>query len=835
MSGPWDAYTQPEEPVASAVLRPRALFASPGTIVGLRAGSTTFDGVTRTLSVWLYGDPPAALVDHTLWSFAGTPRVEVAADGTIAPAGIDPDGNPVPAHVDLVITTTSGALPNRAPYRLGVDPAGLAGHGLDVDPLRAFLPVRLRPECGDAPDCVTVPAPLPPLTPPDYDTLARDYTGLRAMLMERLGALDPGSDDSPADVTVTLIELMAHLGDLLSYRQDRVATESWLPTARRRAAVTRHARLVDFAVPPAISASTTVQVLVARTSNAATDKTFTVQPGDTATDAAGNPDLDAQAASFTLENTGNVTARASHAEIALYDWTEADARLEVGATSAVLVRPKPGQGTALSTWLPVGSLLGFEVVDPGPAGAQANWARRVTAWPPTTSPSAPIRQPLASHPAQVVTVTHVVAITDPLSPGLPLVRVFWDESEALTREVPVSISTAGGSPQVGVARLSLIGAHHGLCVDGPAGVRPFDPLTSGTPDPDQTEVTDYWLTRAGTAGLSCAPGGRPWQLDVTLKLPSTVHVSATRVTSLLRAPSDGFAVVVDHDDDDPPRLRFATGVLGQAPPIQTTVTARYQIGSGPAGLIAPNTLTRLVRSTASPTQPCNWHDAGVKVAARNLTPGTGGMPAMPLDDVRRDAPQAYAAEPRRAVLVSDLPPFALQVPGVARAAARASWSGSWPVGLVAVESVTDVDDPGLDAAVADVMDAVRMAGTEVVAVPATPIGLFFALTVCVTPGTDTSVARLAILGTLRPGTPGAVFAPTTHPLGTSVYVSTVVAAVAALPGVDAVRVTEARRLSEPNGTLHSVLTMGPAEIAVCDDDSTTPDRGRIELTIEGGR
>jgi hypothetical protein len=48
-------------------------------------------------------------------------------------------------------------------------------------------------------------------------------------------------------------------------------------------------------------------------------------------------------------------------------------------------------------------------------------------------------------------------------------------------------------------------------------------------------------------------------------------------------------------------------------------------------------------------------------------------------------------------------------------------------------------------------------------------------------------------------------------------------------------VTQARRLSEPDGTLHNVLTMGPADIAVCDDDAKAPDRGRIELTIEGGR
>jgi len=29
--------------------------------------------------------------------------------------------------------------------------------------------------------------------------------------------------------------------------------------------------------------------------------------------------------------------------------------------------------------------------------------------------------------------------------------------------------------------------------------------------------------------------------------------------------------------------------------------------------------------------------------------------------------------------------------------------------------------------------------------------------------------------------------------------------------------------------------MAPDEIAVCDDDSSAPERGRIELTIEGGR
>lgn len=827
----YDAWTQPEQPTASAVLRPEALFAG-GSVIGLRAAGATATGLTRTVSVWLYDDPQTGLVAPALWALEGTPQVTVTAPGTVVAAGVDVDGNPVPAHLDLPVEAVGGGLPGQAPYRLGIDPVALAGIGLQVDPLRRYLPVRLRPECGDVPDCITVPDPAAPLTPPDYDTLARDYTSLRGMLMERLDALQPVHDSSPADLTVTLLELMAHLGDLLAYRQDRVATESWLGTARRRASVTRHARLVDFAVPPAASASTVVQVQVAHPDLTAADASFVVLDGDLATDAAGDPDREPDAAHFTVEQ--GTTVYASHGEIPLHDWGETDAVLPAGATSALLVRPPASDATALADWLPVGSLLGFEVVDPGPAGQQAAWATRLQNWPPDDGSEAQTRPPLASHPAQVVTVTHVVAMTDPLAPGLPLVRVFWSGQDALAAPVPVSIATDGGTPRVGVARLGVLRAHHGLPVDGPAAVAPYDPLTGDAPDPGVHDVGDYWLTRA-VAGLSSAPGGRPWQLDTRIALPSGVAVDATRVTSLLRAPSDGFTVVVDLDDAEPPRLRFATGALGVVPPAGSAVTVRYQVGAGPAGMVAAGTLTRLLRTTTPPGLPLLWLEAAAGVTARNLTPGSGGDPAMPLDVARRDAPQAYAAVPRRAVLVSDLPPFATAVAGVQRAAARRDWSGSWPVGVVAVETATDRADPEVQDAVDQVMEAVRMAGTEVVTLPATAVGLLIALTVCLTPATESALARLQILATLRPGQAGAVFSAEEQSLGTAVYTSRIIAAVAAVPGVDAVRVTEARRLSDPPGVNDTVLLMSPSEIAVCDDDAASPERGRIELTIEGGR
>ena len=378
-----DQYTLPEEPTATPVERPKALFTSP-EVIGLRAASARVDGAARLLDVWLYGDPPAALTDAARWTLLpalGMPAPSVIL-ATSVPAGTASDGTPLPSHLTL---TLDQVLPGRAVYQLRLDPAGL-----QVDPLRVFLPVRLRPECGDVGDCADAVSPPAPLTAPDYDTLARDYTALQAMLMDRLQFLDPTADTSAADVTVTLVELFAHLGDLLHYRLDRIATEAWLSTARRRASVVRHARAVDFAVQPAISAATTVQVVVAAA--AGSDPQATVQPGDTATDAAGTVTPDASC--FTVEAAGPQIVRSSHAEVALYDWMEDDAVLGAGATSAVLVRPLAAAGVAAQDWLPAGSLLGFEVVGVDDVARQRSWVAGLVPAPADVMP----RPPLASGP-----------------------------------------------------------------------------------------------------------------------------------------------------------------------------------------------------------------------------------------------------------------------------------------------------------------------------------------------------------------------------------------------------------------------------------------------------
>ena len=69
----------------------------------------------------------------------------------------------------------------------------------------------------------------------------------RQLILDRLALLIPEwRERNVPDVGIALVELMAYVGDHLSYYQDAVATEAYLDTARHRISVRRHARLVDY-------------------------------------------------------------------------------------------------------------------------------------------------------------------------------------------------------------------------------------------------------------------------------------------------------------------------------------------------------------------------------------------------------------------------------------------------------------------------------------------------------------------------------------------------------------------------------------------------------------
>ena len=88
-------------------------------------------------------------------------------------------------------------------------------------------------------------APARPTDGPPLDYLAKDYASFRQLIADRMaGTLPQWTETHPPDVGVAIAEMLAYVGDQLSYYQDAVATEAYLATARQRASIRRHVRLI---------------------------------------------------------------------------------------------------------------------------------------------------------------------------------------------------------------------------------------------------------------------------------------------------------------------------------------------------------------------------------------------------------------------------------------------------------------------------------------------------------------------------------------------------------------------------------------------------------------
>ena len=124
------------------------------------------------------------------------------------------------------------------------------GEEVRIDPRYACLAFSFKVGCPSDLDCkpraICPPERLPE---PEIDYLAKDYASFRRLILDRLALIMPDwRERHVPDIGIALVELLAYVGDQLSYYQDAVATEAYLDTARRRISVRRHARLVDYPV-----------------------------------------------------------------------------------------------------------------------------------------------------------------------------------------------------------------------------------------------------------------------------------------------------------------------------------------------------------------------------------------------------------------------------------------------------------------------------------------------------------------------------------------------------------------------------------------------------------
>ncbi|MFO0606342.1 MAG: putative baseplate assembly protein [Polyangiales bacterium] len=416
------------------------------------------------LVVYLLREAPEALRQPAVWRVEGGRRVRDLRVVAVARRR-DPEGFP-----SLLLTLDRAGDASPYTLRLVRDRDRDLRPPPGVDPRYDRATFTFKPDCPAQLDCAEPAAPCEraEAPAPALDYLARDYTSFRQLLLDRLSlALPAWRERHAPDVGVTLVELMAYVGDHLAYRQDVVATEAYLDTARLRTSVRRHARLVDYAMHDGVNARAWVAVCVD------TDVTWRLDAMTFYTrvpawpdlvDAAALPQTDAPYEVFRPVERGPVTLRAALGRIPFYTWDGDECCLPKGATRATLdlgLAPReegdPQRDPRQRLLLHPGDVLVFEEVV-GPSTGRAEHA-----------------DPAHRH---AVRLTRVEPVVDPLR-ALDLKtrepqwmhEVEWMPEDALPFPLCLSsLDPANGCapiPNVSVARGNVILVDHGRPVDQP--------------------------------------------------------------------------------------------------------------------------------------------------------------------------------------------------------------------------------------------------------------------------------------------------------------------------------------------------------------------------------
>ena len=385
----------------------------------------------------------------------GLDRSRVSVEGgeritkiEVLKAGRNPDD-------DQVLTVLVDKRGDFSPYNLGLingpdDPMVPGG----FDPVLSSVQFSFKAGCPSDIDCRPVtecPAPVPAALQINY--LSKDYAGFRQLMLDRMALLTPNwQERHPADLGIALVELLAYVGDQLSYKQDAIGTEAYLGTARSRISVRRHARLVDYHMHDGCNARVWLRVRLTG-SDALTLPANTVvftnlpgQPHRLSSDffRSQRATIDASTPVY-FQTLCDCELNPDSDQMEFYTWGDTRCCLPTGATRAALKGKHDG--------LKVGDVLILaENRDPGTGdSAAANPTRR-----------------------HAVRLTRVAFTTDEVYNNVDVTEITWADEDALPFPLCLSCISNKASdekyyPDVSVAWGNIVLADHGIAVEETLG------------------------------------------------------------------------------------------------------------------------------------------------------------------------------------------------------------------------------------------------------------------------------------------------------------------------------------------------------------------------------
>jgi hypothetical protein len=841
----------------------------------------------RELCVHFFGEVPDGLVPANVRIEGGERITDLKV------LSVEAHDSPDPDHVDCLRVTLdkSGDF---SCYRLCLFDVEDDG-GTSEKPLRGFDPryvcstVSFKIDCPRELDCKdeNICQPEPP-DEPEINYLAKDYASFRQLILDRFALLVPDwREGHVPDIGVTLVELLAYVGDHLSYYQDAVATEAYLDTARERISVRRHARLVDYFLHDGCNSRSWLFI------ECEADRQFDPKEIYFITDCSELADIGPDR-SLSQEKLDELNIRAGryevfepvvedreaavrfytdHNKISFYTWGDAQCCLPIGATMATLVdrwiepndepptkpsqsaqskqcEPVPNDGErqrALRN-LRVGDILIFEEVV-GPKTGEVPDADPTHRW--------------------AVRLTRVTPVEDPLT-ATPIVDIEWEREDALP--FPLCLSSTLPAPEcsaiedVSIAHGNVILVDHGktICEEIDGVVPTSETIGECVCDGAAVEYTNvagrfrpalknYPLTFRETVSYDSAASVRLRQ-DPRKALPAAIlyGVPADEISldddpckyeraewrwypkqDLLGSYASDTNFVVETDNEGVGHVRFGDGECGRMPEAGTAFTATYRIGNGIAGNVAADTIAYMItRNVVS----------GAGIRPRNPIPASGGSDPEPIAEAKLFAPGAFRKKLERAVTAEDYGRIAAWNPKVQRATAGLRWTGSWYDAHVAIDSMSaETLSSELRKESKGLLHRHRRIGHDLSINAARYVPLDIELEICVEPHYLRAHVKSALLDVFSDrnlaGGGRWFFHPDNLTFGDGIYLSSLVAAAQSVTGVAAVSVTKLQRLFENanDEIANGVLPLAANEIAQLDNDPNFPERGKLVLKMNGGR
>jgi len=294
--------------------------------------------------------------------------------------------------------------------------------------------------------------------------------------------------------------------------------------------------------------------------------------------------------------------------------------------------------------------------------------------------------------------------------------------------------------------------------------------------------------------------------------------------------------LVDYASGEGNTLRFGDGEFGQKPVEGTEFVLQYRLGNGRLMNVPADTLKRFAQASSSP--------AG---AVTNPLAATGGRDAESAESIRTNAPEAYQALSYRAVKLSDYREIAERLDWVHRAGAEMRWTGSWPTVFVTPDprNATGLSAPHRKE-LEQWLDRVRQAARQVKVAAPQYADIDLRITVCVEANADRGEVKERVLAALFGGTcdraatalqqDHGFFDEDNFTFGTPLSRAALLAAIQVVPGVRAVENMQVRRRGwfDWRPFTEFALPVGISELVRVANDLHLPERGAVQLTMEGG-